>query len=312
LRNTGAQATLRPMTSLQDQLHALLGHQVGKVHLRLSQTVARTALGSWLLEDLRFDTGAEVIAAQLLRPAGGAATRPCPVVLYCHAHGNRYDTGCVELSQGRPALQGPYLPDLMQLGVGALCLEMPCFGARQQPPEGPRAKAGLWAGKPLFGQMLAELSAGLNWLETQDWVNAGRIGAMGISMGGTHAWWLGALDPRLHAVASLCCFADLETLAQTGAHDGHGIYMTVPGLFPVARSGQIAGLTAPRAHLVCAGLDDWSTPDPALRKGLEDLRTAYTRAPDMLETHIVPGLGHAESVGMRAAVHDFLRRRLCD
>ena len=67
-------------------------------------------------------------------------------------------------------------------------------------------------------------------------------------MGATLAFWLAALDPRMKAVAHLCCFADLETLVASGAHDLHGLYMTVPGLLAVARTGEIAGLIAPRRN----------------------------------------------------------------
>jgi pimeloyl-ACP methyl ester carboxylesterase len=158
--------------------------------------------------------------------------------------------------------------------------------------------------------MLAELSAGIDWLETQVWMEPARIGVIGLSMGGTHAWWLGALDVRLRAVVSMCCLADLETLTRTGAHDGHGPYMTVPGLFAVARTSQIAGFCAPRAQLVCAGLQDWSTPEGAFDTALADLHAAYGDDLGVLETHVDPAVGHAESPAMRATVLDFLHRHL--
>ena len=41
---------------------------------------------------------------------------------------------------------------------------------------------------------------------------------------------LAALDDRIKAVAHLCCFADYDTMIELGAHDGHGHYMTIPGL----------------------------------------------------------------------------------
>ncbi len=291
----------------RDQLHTLLGHQVGAIAIQSVTRQRRTGFGDWWLDDLvlGFDDGVHARALWLHPPEGQP---PAPALLYCHAHGNFYEMGCAELTEGRPALQGPYAPDLQARGIAALCIEMPCFGGRADQAESPTAKAGLWAGKPLFGRMLAELSAGFDWLATQPEVAMDRIGVMGISMGGTHAWWLGALEPRIKAVAHLCCFADLATLIELGSHDGHGIYMTVPGLLPVARSGQIAGLIAPRAQLVCAGMQDWSTPPEAFEKGLEDLRAAYTE--DGLETHVETDLGHAESPAMRAAVLDFLSRQL--
>ncbi|QBY00646.1 hypothetical protein E2K80_07755 [Rhodophyticola sp. CCM32] len=295
----------------RNSLNALLGHQIGTVEIVEARRTARSDLAGWHLDDLHLiSADGTDIPAYFLHPPAGAA--PCRAVLYCHAHGNAYTTGRDELVQGRPAFQSPYAADLVALNTAALCLEMPCFGQRADPPESPLAKAGLWAGRPLFGRMLAELSAGLHWLAAQPGIDGNRLGTMGLSMGGTHAWWLAALEPRIRAVIHMCCFADLETLVGLGAHDGHGMYMMVPGLLPLARSGQIAGLTAPRAQLVCAGLQDWSTPDPALRLGLKDLTEAYevAGAPDALQTHMEEDLGHAESAAMRQNVLAFLDRHL--
>jgi dipeptidyl aminopeptidase/acylaminoacyl peptidase len=49
---------------------------------------------------------------------------------------------------------------------------------------------------------------GWTLLERAPGVDAGRIGAMGLSMGATHAYWLAALDDRVAAVAHLCAFAE--------------------------------------------------------------------------------------------------------
>lgn len=270
----------------------------------------------WRLEHLAFSVeahGAEgdVIRALFLRPPAGHA--PVPAVIYAHAHGNRYGIGRTELIVGRPALQGPYAPDLRSLGIAALCLDLPAFGDRQHPAESARAKALLWQGQTLFAQMLSELRAGVDFLSGHPAVAADRIGALGFSMGSTLAWWLAALDPRIRATSALCSFADLGQLVATGAHDGHGIYMTVPGLLPLARSGQIAGLTAPRALQICVGLKDWSTPEAAFARGRSDLEAAYkaSGAADRLRFHVEPDAGHQESRAMRQAVLAFLAQELC-
>jgi dienelactone hydrolase len=65
------------------------------------------------------------------------------------------------------------------------------------------AKAALWRGETLMGAMLGDLAAGLDFLAAETDVDAGRIGAMGLSMGATHAYWLAALDHRVAAVAHL-------------------------------------------------------------------------------------------------------------
>jgi dienelactone hydrolase len=251
------------------------------------------------------------VRAFLTGPAG--AWRGLPAVLYIHAHGNRYAVGADELLEGRPALlQPPYGRALAATGIVALSIDLPSFGARSNLSEPALAKALLWRGRTLFGQMLAELAGALRLLGGIDGVDAGRIGVMGLSMGATLSYWLAALEPRVRATAHLCCFADLETLIDSGAHDLHGPYMTVPGLVGRFSTGEIAGLVAPRPQLVCVGTDDPLTPPAALARGLEDLRAAYATfgATQHLETVVAEGGGHAETPAMRRAVLAFLAARL--
>jgi hypothetical protein len=88
--------------------------------------------------------------------------------------------------------------------------------------------------------------------------------------------------------------------------------MMVPGLLSFRRTGEIAGLVAPRPQLACVGLADPLTPPQAVEHGLEDLRHAYANhaAEPMLETLVSPHTGHVETPAMRSAVLDFLARRL--
>ncbi|MBU2994386.1 acetylxylan esterase [Octadecabacter sp. 1_MG-2023] len=298
---------------LRDRLFQLLGVDAGGASFAGVQSRGVQDCHGWCLEDLLFQgANGEDIPAFFLRPPRGHAK--VPALIYAHAHGNNYAVGRDELIAGRPALQGPYAADLVARGVAVLCIEMPCFGARQQPNESSRSKALAWHGKTLFGQMLDEQRAGIEFLSQHSAVDADRIGTLGFSMGSTLAWWLAALDPRIRATSALCSFADLETLVGTGAHDGHGPYMTVPGLLPVARSGQIAGLAAPRALHIGGGLLDWSTPAVAFEIGRSDLEAGYAAAgaQEKLSFFVDPQSGHVETPEMRAAALDFLRRELLD
>jgi dienelactone hydrolase len=245
-------------------------------------------------------------------PALWLPSREGPAVLYCHAHGGRYGIGMAELTDGRPALRAPWLPEFAARGWGALCVEMPCFGARAGMAEGAAAKARLWHGRTLFGQMLGEQRAGLDWLLSQPGTDPDRVAAMGISMGGTLAWWLAALDPRLAAAVSMCCFADLARLIETGAHDGHGIYMTVPGLLAETSTGRLSGLAAPMPLLHCVGFADWSTPPDAYAIAKAELVASYEAAgaAGSVRFHEAEAPGHEETEEMRAAVRAFLGERL--
>lgn len=229
------------------------------------------------------------------RPAGAA-------VLYAHAHGNRYDIGKREVVDGRPALLEPPLGlALAQAGHVVLCPDMPGFGVRQgEGSEAALAKAALWQGRTLLGDMLRDLAAARAALSTL--VEGAPVAVVGLSMGATLAYWLAALDPGVAGCAHLCAFAHIAPLVATGAHDLHGPYMTVPGLLRLGDMGDVAGLVAPRPQLVGAGLRDPLTPPPALEPALARLRAAYASAPHRLSEIIEPATGHQETPAMRAAV----------
>jgi dienelactone hydrolase len=261
----------------------------------------------YVLERLAIDLGeTQPVRALLTRPVMPVA--PLPAVLYCHAHGAKYDIGASELIDGRSSLFSAYGPVLARAGFLALCLDMPTFGGRQSPAEDPLAKALLWHGKTLMGKMLGDLLAGFDYLSSRPDVDAKRIAALGLSMGATHSYFLGALEPRLARIAHLCCFADWASLLAAGAHDLHGHYMTIPGLLAKTSVGAIAGMIAPRPQLVCVGLEDPLTPPAAVDRAFEETEVAYRRAHAESALTLIrePETGHIETPKMREAVLAFL------
>jgi dienelactone hydrolase len=236
--------------------------------------------------------------------------RPCPAVLYCHAHGGDHALGRQELTAGARWLAAPPAPDLLAAGWAVLCIDMPGFGARSGlGSESALAKAGLWQGRPLFGQMVAEQLAAARWLRSQPGIDARRIVALGTSMGGALALWAAALDPDIAAAAHLCMLADIGPLIASGAHDRHGPYLTVPGLLRLAETGDIAALIAPRPQFVAHGALDPLTPPKARDAALARLRAAYRDADRGagLSLHLGPGTGHLETPAMRRSLLDFLQ-----
>ena len=244
----------------------------------------------------------------LCRPKG--AQGPLATVLVIHAHGNRYHIGADELMQGRPALARPLGPDLAALGVQSLCLDMPCFGARADMGESATAKAALWRGGSLAGQMLGESVSALDWLIGSGLADAGRIAVFGISMGATLGLWLAAVDLRVRALVQLCCFADYAALISAGSHDLHGIYLTVPGLLTIASNGEIAALIAPRAQFIGWGADDPLTPPAALAPARAAVQAGYAALGGDLALYPQAGVGHSETPAMRDAALCFLARNL--
>jgi dienelactone hydrolase len=287
----------------REELRLLL--QVAPPELRPT-AIATDDRGDHVVEQIAFETaGGDRIRGILCRPSGSGTY---PAVLYAHAHGGAYEIGASELVDGRPALLSPLGALFAAAGYVTLCIDMPTFGERQQPGESALSKARLWYGKSLFGQMLSEQAAALTYLAARPDVAAERIGMFGLSMGSTLSYWLAAVDERISAIAHLCCYADFATLIETGAHEGHGIYLTVPGLLAATSTGEIGGLVAPRPQLICVGDNDPLTPPLAVDRALAVTQPMYGDGP--LEVLRQADVGHEETQQMRAAVFDFFARTL--
>ncbi|MEO0669568.1 MAG: CocE/NonD family hydrolase [Pseudomonadota bacterium] len=289
--------------TLRDRLRAVF--EVGQHPLTPRPERGRQLPGSRFGEVSFATSGGEAVRGFFSKPR---TTSQAPAILYVHAHGDRYDIGAREVLDGRPALQGPLGETLVDMGFAVLCIDLPGFGGRAGEPESALAKAALWQGGSLAGQMLGELSSAFDWLSAQEGIDPHRVGLFGISMGATLGYWLAAVDPRVAAVAHLCCFADFEQLIACGAHDRHGIYLTVPGLLKLASNGDIAALIAPRPQCVGIGDQDPLTPPTAVDPALARLHAAYEACSDKLQVIRSPDTGHVETPEMRRALLDFLAR----
>ncbi len=295
------------MTDLRDTLRRRF--EIG-AHPLVFRGAAMETRGGLTRTRVRFATRhGEGVTGLLLEPEGGD---PAPAILYVHAHGGRYEIGAAEVVDGRPALDGAMGPVLARAGFRVLAIDLPCFGARASVSESAAAKAAVWWGGSLAGQMLGELASALDWLAADPRTDPARIGVFGLSMGATLGYWLAAVEPRVAAVAHLCCFADFAPLVASGAHDRHGIYLTVPGLLGIASNGAIAGLVAPRPQFVGLGDADPLTPPAATEPALATLRAAYAAAgaEAALRVHCEPESGHQETPAMRRAVLAFLTEAL--
>ncbi len=284
-------------------------HRLFEVDRHPLRPVSReqSAAAGIVTEQLVFDADGEAVRGFLTRPETESSG---PAILYIHAHGGAYHIGASELLDGRPALQGPLGRELAVAGYATLAIDMPGFGLRTHASESALAKARLWHGRSLAGQLVGEQASALGWLAAQPFVDAKRIGCFGISMGATLGYWLSAVDARLSCVAHLCCFADFDALIEAGAHDRHSIYLTVPGLLDVASNGVIAGLIAPRPQLICIGDLDPLTPPLAVDRALAEIRRAYAASPEQLVLVRDPDTGHVETPAMRQAVMKFFRGNL--
>lgn len=304
------------MSEALDQDRAALWHLLGgaprpETPRIMSRSVAQSPFPDTRLERLVLDlNGLEPVPALFLAPE--QCTNP-PLVVYAHAHGNRYDLGKSELLLGRPALQPePYGLALTQRGHAVLAIDSWLFEQRQRAGgEALLAKSALYRGDTVWGMMLRDTHAAIGCAVASLGVDASRIAILGLSMGASMAWWSSALDPRISVCVDLCCMTDFETAIETGGIDGHGIYYVVPGLLKTFSTARINALTVPRPHLSLNGRDDPLTPPAGLARIDEAMKDAYARAgaEDRWRMQI-HACGHRETPEMRQSALDFLDRWL--
>lgn len=249
----------------------------------------------------------EPVPALLLRPLDAP---PRGLVLYCHAHGNRFAMGKDELLLGRPALLSPaYGEVLPAMGYAVLAIDHWCFGERNRNSERAMAKRLLWEGKTLWGYRVHDSLTALDWALAQPGLANLPVTALGLSMGSTMAVWCAALNERITQCIDLCCLAEYEALLANGNFDLHGEYFFVPGLCAEFTAAEISALIAPRAHLSCFGRDDPLTPPTGARMIDESMQQAYAalKAPENWR-QIAFDCGHQETAAMRTHVLNRLRR----
>jgi dipeptidyl aminopeptidase/acylaminoacyl peptidase len=111
-------------------LAAFMRYPIGGVPLGSLVRRDEERQDGFILERLAFAGDSEEIPALLVRPPDPGRY---PAILYCHAHGGRYEVGMRELVEGRPSLLTPYGPLLARAGYVTLCVEMPAFGERRAP-----------------------------------------------------------------------------------------------------------------------------------------------------------------------------------
>jgi dienelactone hydrolase len=240
---------------LRRKIRDLLGETLPPAPLSPRVTRREERLG-FAIEQVSFRTGKRLrVPALYLRPdVKGKA----PAILYCHSHSHDYAWGKGEILEGKGRMP-PLGPILARAGYCVLAIDAWCFGERRG-DENAAAKSLLLQGRTLWGMMLADEMAALDFLETRREVDPRRIGCFGFSMGSTKAWWLAALDPRIQVVAGACGLTTYRALIEADALNRHGIYFYVPGILRSADVGEIVSLIAPRPFLSLSGEEDPGSP----------------------------------------------------
>ena len=266
------------------------------------------------LERLELDlNGIERVGAYLLLPDKRQAK--APGLLYIHAHGGTYDLGKEELLRGRSVLPA-YAPVCAEKGIVTLAVDSWCFSERQHAADGRQGehdafKEMLWRGRVLWGMMMYDEVQALGYLAGRAEVDPDRIGAFGISMGSTKAWWLAALDERVKLCVDLCCLTDYEELIKADNLKGHGMYYYVPRLLKHFQTHDINELIVPRPHLSLHGRKDRLTPPVGVERIRDHLLPLYRRYGREQDCRIeLFDCAHEETPEMRKLVLEWFDRHL--
>ncbi|MEJ7618742.1 MAG: alpha/beta hydrolase family protein [Pyrinomonadaceae bacterium] len=316
--DTAAAQTKREFAAFQRrrrrELWGLLGDLPLK-HAPGAPQLIKTERGDgYTLEHLVLDlNGIEPVPARLLIP--DRRQPRAPGLLYIHAHGGTYELGGEELTTGRTVLPA-YAPICAEQGIVALAIDSWCFGARRQKKSGAQGetdafKLMLWRGQLLWGMMMFDEFQAVSYLCSRPEIDRARIGAFGLSMGATKAWWLAALDPRVRLCVDLCCLTDYEELIKIDNLQGHGVYYYVPRLLRHFQAHEINELIVPRPHLSLNGRHDLLTPPigvERIRDHLLPLYRRYGREDDCLIELFESG--HEETPQMRRLVLAWLDKHL--
>jgi dienelactone hydrolase len=268
----------------------------------------------FILEHFTFDNGADAtVYGYLLIPDG--ITASAPAILYHHAHGHHYQRGKEELFRDAP-MGTPPGKVLVESGYIVAAIDAYAFGQREF--HGPTAdlKSGaetelalskkfLWQGTSMWGMMVRDDLLALNYLLSRPEVNPARVGTTGMSLGGSRATWLTALDERLAAVIPVAQMTRYEDFARSGNFNLHSIYYYVPGMLKSGLDMEIiTSLTAPRPQRILIGDQDPLSPVEGVRTIDRFTHTVYELygSADRYEMVIYEGQAHTYSPQMFEAM----------
>jgi len=173
-------------------------------------------------------------------------------------------------------------------------------------------KLNLWMGRTLWGMFVRDDQIALDYLCSRPEVDATRIGATGMSMGSTRAWWLAAVDERVTATVAMACLTRYQNLIRHGQLRAHGVYYFTYGLLKHFDTEAVLSLIAPRAFLGLTGELDSGSPADGIQDLVTKVRPVYEvlGAADRFANRLYPEVPHTVTPTMRAEMLAWFQRWL--
>jgi dienelactone hydrolase len=259
------------------------------------------------IESLTYDAQpGERIPALLLVPDHVTSAHPAPGIAVWHQHNGEYHLGKSEPAglAGNPMHHTAVA--LVHEGYVVLCPDALCFEGRQDPTG--KLKGGNYErfeflrqivrGRSMAWVNVLDMKRGIDLLSERPEVLKDRLGCYGHSMGSTHSWLAGPLEPRLKCIVGNCCLPTYEAIEEE--HLLHCFPNFVPGWKKNGDTPEIASLIAPRALHLNFGENDSGSPIESVRRGLKRIADVYQKAgvPEKFTYYIEPGTGHVLSEAM--------------
>jgi dienelactone hydrolase len=258
------------------------------------------------------------IPALLLIPDGVNADNPAPGIAVWHQHNGEYHLGKSEPAglAGNPMHFTAVA--LASEGYVVICPDSLCFEERQDPSG--KLKGGNYErfmflkevvrGRSLAWRDIIDMKQTISMLQSRPEVKRDNIGCYGHSMGSTHAWLVGPLEPAIKCVIGNCCLPTYDAIE--AEHILHCFPNFVPGWKKYGDTPEIASLIAPRALHLNFGETDGGSPIEFVKKGVEVISSAYKRAgaEENFTYYIEPGSGHILSEAMWNHVKNCFARHL--
>lgn len=169
-------------------------------------------------------------------------------------------------------------------------------------------------GTTLVGIITWDDLRSIDFLASQPFVDASRIGVYGHSMGGHRTWMAAALSDKVAASAAVCWMATAHSLLQKGNNElkgGSAFTMQIPMIARYLDNPDIASLACPKPMMILSGDKDKLFPLSGVEEAYEKMQRVWKAegAERLLECDIYPS-PHYFGVDMQQRVAEFFARHL--
>jgi lysophospholipase L1-like esterase len=270
--------------------------------------VSRELRPGYTLERVGIDNGVDgEIGALLLVPE--KHPKPAPAILWLHS--STPDKTNI-ITPGTEGGRDPLGEVFVKKGYVVLAPDAYWHGERAGTGPAGAAETGraemeslhklhLWMGRTLWGMFVRDDQIALDYLCGRPEVDQSRVGATGMSMGSTRAWWLAALDERIACTVGVACLTRYENLIRHGQLRQHGVYYFDFGMLKTCDTEGVIALIAPRPYLALTGDLDAGSPADGIKVIEEKARGVYKAlgAEDCFRSVLYENVGNTYTPEMR-------------